>query len=185
VRKVNPDKLFELDSVMVHFRSVRNDHEETVSATELAQSFMDPQLSYTVPADLQELFETARGALCYGCFFYPLYTLGIDQLWRVLDAATDHKCRELGASKRKTERFGQRIKWLVNAGLILPEDEKRWDAARQLRNGASHADRQSIYDPATALGLNKSVCEQVNSLFPKVGASSSVPRNARSSTKQK
>lgn len=58
-----------------------------VTPDDWAEEILQVQLSNKVPSELRNLFEVAQGVLCYGAFFYPLYTLGDEQIYRVLDAA--------------------------------------------------------------------------------------------------
>jgi len=93
--------------------------------------FLEPQLDPIVPGEVRTMFNVARGAMLYGCFFYPLYTLGTEQLYRVADAATWHRCRQLGkplpAGGPKNETFKNRVTWLVGQGGIV--DASWWGRA--------------------------------------------------------
>ena len=71
-----------------------------MSGQEWLSLFLDPTLSKPVPDNVRALFEVARGSLAYGYFFYPLYTLACEQLFRVAEAAVSEKCRMLGAPKK-------------------------------------------------------------------------------------
>jgi hypothetical protein len=44
-------------------------------------------LGHAVP----DLCEVACGALLYGCFFYPMFALGLEQLYRLAEAAVGAK----------------------------------------------------------------------------------------------
>lgn len=101
----------------------------------LAAEILSCELNPGVPIDARELFKVARGILCYGHFFYPLYSVGCDQLYRVLEAVVRHKCLDL-APEQKFRDYSSRIEWLHQQGTILEAD--RWNAARYLRNEASH-----------------------------------------------
>ena len=57
------------------------------------EEVLDPKVEQQVPQEIRELFEVARGAMAYAYFFYPLYTLALEQLLRVADAAVLHRCR--------------------------------------------------------------------------------------------
>src|SRR5438270_7929814 len=89
---------------------------------------------------VQRLFAVARSTLPYGHYFYPLYTLGAEQLYRVADSAALHRYRDLGGPKSKRGRdpaFATRIDWLRERGAIAAEYIARWDGFRELRNIAS------------------------------------------------
>ena len=52
---------------------------------------LEPQLSENVPLELQSIFETARGCMVYGYFYYPLFSIGTEQLYKLIDAAVSEK----------------------------------------------------------------------------------------------
>ncbi len=57
-----------------------------------AKDILQHDLTEAVPAEVATLFATARGSLVYGYFFYPLYALGLEQLFRVSEAAVASLC---------------------------------------------------------------------------------------------
>src|SRR2546423_7399041 len=71
-----------------------------MSGEDWAAQFLTPSLAATVPEELRKLFEVARGAMAYGYFFYPLYALAGEQLYRVAEAAVSEKYTRLGATKK-------------------------------------------------------------------------------------
>jgi hypothetical protein len=88
--------------------------EESVDAADWARLLLDVEISARVPEQVQQLFEVARNTLPYGHFFYLLYTLGEQQLYRVADAAALHRYRDLGGPKTKRGHdpaFAARIGW--------------------------------------------------------------------------
>lgn len=52
-----------------------------------ARRFLAVELASHVPEPVRDLFAVARGALVYGWFFYPLFKLGEEQIYRVAEAA--------------------------------------------------------------------------------------------------
>ena len=132
-----------------------------------AEELLFPQLSEKVPPQIYRLFEVARGALLYGFFFYPLYTLGVEQLYRVAEAAVLHKCIEVKAPQKIREGiFAKQLKHLQEAGIIPESETFRWEATRDLRNMSSHANDQTILLPRNAVATLTITAEQINSLFP-------------------
>jgi len=124
-----------------------------------------PQLNSEVPIEIRRLFEVARGAMVYSYFFYPLYTLAADQLFRVGEAALVLKSKKLGYSK-KDVRLSALIKYLEEKEVFDDEKTKRWEALRFLRNKTSHRQDQSIYWPAAVLELLENITEDINALCP-------------------
>ncbi len=118
-----------------------------------------PQLSESVPSETRVLFEVARGTLVYGQFFYPLLTLGIEQLYRVCE----HALRIKIGHNDKT--FNDMISLLQKQYEVSEKNMERWHQLRYLRNSASHPNYQSIYSPGITMQLLTSITEQINSLF--------------------
>ncbi len=114
------------------------------------QDVISHDLMPTVPLAVRRLFEVARGSLVYGWFFYPLLTVGTEQLFRVLEAAISHKCDVLNSPK-KSKTFDEKVKWLHKVGQFSNTQHYRWDNARQLRNHTSHPKDQMIFDPNGAM----------------------------------
>jgi len=112
--------------------------------------------------EVRKLFAVARGSIVYGYFFYPLLTLATEQLYRVVEAAVDYKCREMGRYQPK-EKFVKKIEWLMTQSVIADKDS--WEAIRYLRNEASHPKDQTIYSPGMVISVLESISECINSLF--------------------
>jgi hypothetical protein len=121
-------------------------------------------LSEAVPLPVRKLYETARGALAYSVVFYPLLTLGAEQLLRVIDSATLHKCEQMNAPD--IGKFFQRIEWLRKHKAIPESEEPRSKQVVELRNQASHPTDQMIFNLPMALTLLDLTVELVESLFP-------------------
>lgn len=147
--------------------SSRDGTTQAITGDEWAQHILAVKLSKQVPLEVRRLFVVAQGALTYGYFFYPLYTLGTEQLFRVGEAATRHKCRELrlSAGKKKYPGFSDWLKLLREAGVVHPEDKRRWDALLGLRNLASHPEDQSILPPGIAIEQLRSIASDIDRLF--------------------
>jgi hypothetical protein len=127
---------------------------------DLLQTKLDP----AVPVSIRRLFETARGTLVYSLMFYPLLTLGIEQMLRVFEASVSERCNSMTAPG-KIKRFADKIEWLVERTVIPPEQQSRWNAIRHLRNEASHPKDQSILPPGEALTILDIAIELINPLF--------------------
>lgn len=122
-------------------------------------------LKESIPEDVRNLYQTARGVYLYGYFFYPLFTLGAEQLYRVTEAAAHAKCVQLNAPKKTLERFVDHIEFLSGTGLISDQDLPIWKFFREMRNASSHAKRQNIHTPNFFIGALREVTEEVNKLF--------------------
>lgn len=132
---------------------------------------LEPNLIETVPTEIKKLFEVARSALVYGYFFYPLYTLGFEQLFRVAEAAVTLKCKTMEAPRAICKgRFQKKVKYLVEMQVIPNQKEEIWNAIRGLRNIASHPQDQSILAPGEAIGKLARIANEINSLFSKASS---------------
>ncbi len=140
-----------------------------LSGDEWAREILAVGLSERVPVEVRRLFAVARGALVYGYFFYPLYTLGAEQLFRLAETSVNLKCRDVGLSPKKIEdlSFNKKIDRLVNEGALSPAAQQGWRDLWQLRNLASHPDDQSILPPGTAIGELRRIAVDIDGLFEK------------------
>jgi len=165
IKKISIDNWTQPDSIMSIF--VRTDqHGQTRQSTEFdwIQAILKPEMGDAVPADVQSLFEVARGSMTYGYFFYPLFTLAAEQLFRVAETAIALKCNELNAPK-SVRTYHMRIAWLLECGAIDRKLERHWESARKLRNSASHPSKQTILTPGDALSILSLTAENITALF--------------------
>lgn len=131
-----------------------------------AEEFLRPQLDADVPAPIRELFEVARGACLYGWFFYPLYVLAEEQMFRVADAALAHAHVEAGETGELS--FQARVDWAISRGLIAGRDGNRWMAIVDLRNLTSHPLGVSIAPQTDALHTLRLLARCINEIFGKL-----------------
>jgi hypothetical protein len=129
-----------------------------------AERFLRATLDSTIPPGIRALFEVARGAMLYGCFFYPLFTLATEQLFRVHESALTDRCKKLGASA-SVKTFADKIAWLETKGVVSGSDALRWNAVRHLRNAASHPQGQMILMPTDALTSLDTSVELINRIY--------------------
>lgn len=155
----------EPDDVLRVFVSLSPDGEAHASTgNEWMQRTLEPKLVETVPIEIQRLFEVARGAMAYGFLFYPLYTLALEQVFRVAEAAISYKSKDLGAPKSK-RTFEKRIDWLISKSVITTSDGQKWHAIRKFRNFTSHPTMQMILPPGYTVGILGDMAKRINSLF--------------------
>jgi len=157
---LTPDQV---SSIFARFDSEGNTHE--ISGEEWLQDILKPQLLDTVPKDVKALFEVSRSAMAYGYFFYPLYTLACEQLYRVIESAVSYKCKLLGAPPKIMGNFEAKIKFLIENSVISEAEKLRWDGIRGLRNIASHPEMQSLGLPTNALSTLERSTSIINLLF--------------------
>lgn len=131
--------------------------------------FTSVRLDNGIPAEICEMFDRSRGAMCYGTYYYPLYTLGMEESFRLMESALRHAYAAVSANAEDTSmNFADLIKWAAKAGLLSESERHRWTACRYLRNSASHKKKESVYSPVMALSHLDSSKELLEALFRRV-----------------
>jgi len=123
-----------------------------------------PYLKEDVPYEIRRLFEVARGAMVYSYFFYPLFTIALEQLFRVGESAIKAKVALCNTGK-SSRHLVRQIEILQEAGVLDEPTAFRWQQLRTLRNIASHPENQSIYPPGQVIGVMEKLVDDVNKLF--------------------
>lgn len=165
-KKLNLDNWNNKDEILKYFmRSPSpDDVSHEITDTEWAEMIFEPTLDELVPIEIRRLFEVAQGVMCYGYFFYPLYTLGMEQLYRVIEAAVKIKSDQMGCPKL-VRTFQKRIDYLIRCGCIIEIEKNHWHATRNLRNLSSHADDQTLILPFMAIKELHSAVAMIESIF--------------------
>ena len=165
-KKLSLENWLQPDEASTIFASISSDGQvKPITEDEWLRRILEPSLAEVVPLEIRRLFEVARSAMAYGYFFYPLYTLAAEQLFRVVETAISYKCQSMGAPTKNTNTFQEKINWLISQGVIPKSEEVRWQAIRGLRNMASHPQTQIIRPPSNAISVLRDVVEKVNLLF--------------------
>jgi len=165
---LTPENWLEPDDASTSFvrLSASNGKYRSITGEQYLNDIMKPGLIEAVPKEICALFEVARGAMAYGYFFYPLYTLACEQLFRVADAATIYKCKAVKASRSIiTGEFEERLIYLISGKFIPLNKEDAWYAIRKLRNKTSHSEHQNILTPGNVIGILERIANEINSLF--------------------
>ena len=126
---------------------------------------LEPQLENYVPADIHSLFDAARGCMAYGYFYYPLFSVGQQHLYKALEGAVRRKCRDAGYPKSGGRALRAKLEWMEREGHLSSQGRFQWDLVRRLRNSFSHPDFNSTVPPGTALGNLRLAAAQINELF--------------------
>lgn len=163
-KKLGPKNWRRRDKACDPFVRRYKEKSRKITNDQFASIILERSLSQKVPVEVRNLFEVAQGAMCYGCYFYPLYTLGSEQMYRVSEAAVNQKCKSLNIP-RNIKSFRGRLNWLRDNNFLSKQKFVQWDAGRQLRNSASHPNRQSIYTPFDAINTIDVTIDLVEDLF--------------------
>lgn len=124
--------------------------------------FTQVELPQGTPTEIHALFETARGAMVYSWFYYPLATLGMEHCFRVLELAVRIRAGDVKGKRS----FEKNIERLIRDGVIPQAEKSRWDAGRSLRNAACHPNGKFLMDPGSALGTLHNTVELIGQLLP-------------------
>ncbi len=125
----------------------------------------EPQLSGNVPPEIRELYEVARGAMLQGPVFHPLYTLALEQVYRVADAAMRSRSLALGIPRSPKALFNTRIHAFADEGRLTLAEHCAWEAICNLRNDASHPTEPSVMSFGMVVEALRSITNLINRLF--------------------
>jgi hypothetical protein len=174
IKKLTCESWRTADSASRLFIAPMEPDRDADAADAWARAFLQPKLSDRVPEAVRQLFEVAQGAMVYGYFYYPLYTLGSEQLYRVYEAALRYRCRELGAPA-KIRGFAKMLEWLAaNEGEVNLEV---WDPLREMRNAGSHPDVQQLSAPSMAMSDLEIAVRLIEKLFAGAAAATDAPND--------
>ena len=153
--------------VFVRFSLVDGSSSPTTPA-DWTERLLALQLDPMVPTEVRELYAVARGAMLYGSLFYPLFTLGLEQVARVAEAAVAAMAAHLAirpTSKRKHRDFRTVLDDLLAQGILTDEEHDQWTMIRRFRNIGAHPRQVAILPPGAAINLLGSLTETINRLF--------------------
>ena len=125
---------------------------------------LEPHLSDNVPTEVRDRFESARAAMIYGLFFLPLFSLAVEELFRVAEAAVYHRCALEAAPKPHTN-FQSNITFLSRKGIITDKEETSWRRTKESRDFASHMHQRETFSAASAIEVLGRIAGRINDLF--------------------
>lgn len=164
-KKLDETNWLEPDKAMQSFGHIDNNGNlQSLGSSDWLEQIFAPRLDDNIPEDIHILFETARGAMIYGYFFYPIFSFSSEQFTRIAETAINKKCEEVGTPKT-VQGFRKKIRWLVNNTFISKESAGKWQRIVFLRNHYSHPTFQNIVFPSMAIDLMTEVAGSINELF--------------------
>lgn len=136
------------------------------STDDWVRMILDVSLEIDLPPFLAEIFDRAQASMVYGCYHYPLFTLGMEELFRFGESAFREAIKEAEPPSGLTKkRYVDLQKWAFNEGLIDIAAASRWESSRQLRNSVSHKEGALLLGPNDALNQLDITKELVEALF--------------------
>lgn len=124
--------------------------------------FLSQQLSPDVPQTILRAFEVARATMIYSWFFYPLATLGQEQLFRVGKLAVHERCRAL---QQESNDYDGQLEALVAAQIISSETRIRWSAVGRLADDRAFLAGPTLMDAGQAIGTLELMARLISALF--------------------
>ena len=136
------------------------------STEDWVEMILSFKFDISLPPFVESIYARAQSCMVYGCYHYPLFTLGIEELYRYLESALRAAVEEAGASSTvRKYPYAKLIIWAKNEGLIAPEKVSIWDAGRGLRNSTTHKSGPFLLGPNHALQDLKMAKELTEELF--------------------
>lgn len=135
-----------------------------LTAEDWLQDILAIQLDDAVPDDVQALFECARACLVYGYFYYPLHSVGMQHVYKALEAAATVKCEMAGRSDKKGE-LQKKLRWLRDHGDLDSKALSRWDNIRKQRNDFAHPRSNCMLTPDMSIGIVRDAGKEIDALF--------------------
>jgi len=133
---------------------------------EWVRMFLSVTIDVELPDYLQEMFDRDQACIVYGCYHYPLFTLGIEELFRFGESAFREAIKESRPSKSVLRRtYADLQKWACEQGILDDVAAKRWSASRDLRNSVSHKDGPHLQGPNDAWSQLTVTKEMTEALF--------------------
>lgn len=134
-----------------------------LTADDWTARLLEIHISSAVPDSVRDQVEIARGAMIYGSLFYPLFTLGLEQLFRVSEAAARAKAAQLDIRNDRT--YYEVLADLRARNMLTDSDHDVWSHMRRFRNATTHAQDAMILAPGAAIGMFATVAAAINQLF--------------------
>jgi hypothetical protein len=159
-----PDRsnLLEPDPLSKVFSTIDEYGSRPFSSDDIFCALEPIRLTAPVPHEVRRAFQMALGSLPYAYWYYPLYTIGAQQLLRVADFALDQFARNVGLERSYS--LGERIQRLSATGALADDNLRRWQLIRRLRNSATHPGFQEVWGLPQARDVAQSVAEAIGAL---------------------
>lgn len=142
----------------------------TTGAAMETQEWVGLFLSFSIPInapdELREIFERAQAVIVYGCYHYPLFTIGCEELLRYHESLLRVALGANGFDKKGHPlNFIGMIDRAVKTGMISAKERESWDAGRVLRNTSSHKVTSNLLGPNEALNALEIAQARTERLF--------------------
>lgn len=168
MKTLTPENWLQPDATLLAFVSVTPAGITPLEAQDWTTVILEHQLPEHLPPGVRSLYDSGRAAICYGAFYYPLYTAGLELLTRALEAAvTAFADGRVSAAPGRARGFdfNAKIHALRQAGYLSAEVTRHWHDLRAFRNLSLHADAQNVIPPAVIIDLLNTFTGEIMALF--------------------
>lgn len=136
---------------------------QTHTTDQWVRMILSFELDASLPSELREIYSRAQATMVYGCYHYPLFTSGCEELHRFQESVLRAAISETGAtSSTLKKKYKDLLDWSLNAGFMDARTLARWHASRDLRNRASHKKKSMLVgrnDALQHLSVTKELAE--------------------------
>ena len=163
--KLSVENHIERDSRLNHW-SVHGLGPTSHSTEDWVRMFLSAKFEIELSEMLQDMFDRAVACMVYGCYHYPLFTLGFEEMLRFQESAFREAVKTTGASKTVLSKMYAPLQsWALEQGFLDDAHAKQWNASRSLRNATSHKDSALLLGPNDALNQIGNTIQLVQALF--------------------
>lgn len=162
---VTPDNWLEADPISPHLVILdkRDGSIHAVDGRDWIEFVNGIKISLSVPEDIREAFEFSVGAIGYAYFYYPLFTIVSQQIFRVADFAIDRFVDSSGIVS-KPRPLAAKLQALHMNGTLSPAAFQKWEGIRRLRNSSTHPNFQENWGHAMSLDAIRRVAAAISAL---------------------
>lgn len=136
------------------------------SVDDYVRAFLSIKLPTDASEDLLEVFDRVRAVMVYGCYYYPLFSLGVEELYRYHEALIR---TALGSAaykpNGKSHTFNRMIEIAVEQNVLSEKEGEAWHAGRWLRNRSSHRESTFLLGPNNALDALQNARDRTEKLL--------------------
>lgn len=144
-----------------------------MTANDWVQMLLEKPLPEHTPKKLHEMFQSAQACMIYGVKYYPLFSLGAEQITRIIEATLNWYAQANQIPVIQTDRkgktrqvqFAQIIDVLKKHKLITQNEhdilQNYW---REIRNMFSHATERSILPPRIYMDIYNNGTDLITTL---------------------
>lgn len=161
-KRVDAENVLSPDPLMAALATREGDVIRPMTYEDVARPLLRIHLNDDVPKEVRRAFLFPLYAMCYAFWYYPLTTLGAQQILRVADLASERAGHANGLQPHRN--FRPRIGQLRAAGVIQAAREDRWNQIVDMRNRVTHPGCQQTWGFAQTVQVVRMIADEINAL---------------------